>query len=130
MLRLVYPFWQQLSFHQNQSNIIQELNIFNTSIMSLKSNAKLFMWCFFTTFCNQATVIEPQMVVDFVGEKAIYYTEKLEEIIHSAKAEETQVYIICITGVFRTGKSFFLSLFKTYLDYICVVNIIAILTKK
>ena len=77
----------------------------------------------FTIFYNQASLTEPKMVVDFEGENAIYKTQTLEDLIYAAEAEDTQVYIISITGVFRTGKSFFLSLFKTYLDYICEVNI-------
>ena len=80
------------------------------------------MQCLFTTFYNQALLSEPQMVIEFDGEQPIYKTQTLEKLIYNAGAEESQVYIISITGVFRTGKSFFLSLFKTYLDYICEVH--------
>ena len=83
----------------------------------------------FTTFYNQASLTKLQLVVDFDGEKPIYMTQTLEDLIYAAEAEDTQVYIISITGVFRTGKSFFLCLFKTYLDYICVVIIMSIISK-
>ena len=69
------------------------------------------------------------MVVNFDGENAIYKTKTLEDLICAAEAEDTQVYIISITGVYRTGKSFFLSLFKTYLDYVCEVNITIVTNK-
>ena len=62
------------------------------------------------------------MIVDFENGNDMYKYEELEKLICGAEAKEGKVFVVSVTGEFRTGKSFFLGLLKTYLDYVFEVS--------
>ncbi|XP_067943103.1 atlastin-3-like [Watersipora subatra] len=60
---------------------------------------------------------KPQKVVTLDGDKLNCVTTSLENLVKEAPAKEkTKVFVIGISGAHRLGKTFFLNLFKTYLD--------------
>ena len=62
------------------------------------------------------------MIVDLEKSEVKYKYEELEKLINFADAKEVKVFVVGVTGVFRSGKSFFLGLLKTYLDHVTVVS--------
>ena len=63
----------------------------------------------------------PQLVVKLEGGTPTFENGVLRDVITSSRVEETQVYVVRITGVFRSGKSFLLNLMQTFLDHLCQV---------
>ena len=70
--------------------------------------------------CRATTAFKPVQVLDFDGEHPIFRTDALEELV--AGVNENEVFVIGITGAYRTGKSFLLNILKCYLDYIVQVS--------
>lgn len=56
------------------------------------------------------------------ADNATFFVQQLADILKNGDAENLPVYIVSITGVFRSGKSFAVNLMKTYLDYYIKVN--------
>ena len=44
---------------------------------------------------------EPEVIVEFDGETPVFKTEVLKNLITRSGDEDTDVFVICITGVFR-----------------------------
>ena len=61
-------------------------------------------------------------VVTFNKGRLKLSSDVLKEMIINAEAMEEEVFIIGITGIYRSGKSFLLNLFQIYLEYFFKVN--------
>ena len=66
---------------------------------------------------------KPELIATFDDGRPKLRVHVLEDMIKKAKAKDKQVVVISITGVFRSGKSFFLNLLETYLEYSSKVDI-------
>jgi len=68
---------------------------------------------------------EPSLLIRFPnnedigeGDIPIFYVEEVEALINADDAiREKKFFLVSITGVYRSGKSFLLNLMQTYLDY-------------
>ncbi|KAF6034850.1 ATL3 [Bugula neritina] len=68
---------------------------------------------------------EPSLLIRFPnnedigeGDIPIFYVEEVEALIKADDAiREKKFFLVSITGVYRSGKSFLLNLMQTYLDY-------------
>ena len=47
----------------------------------------------------------------------------VKEMIEECNLDDKPVYVVAITGEYRSGKSFLLSLLKTYIDYYAEVKL-------
>ena len=65
----------------------------------------------------------PVCVVDFDRTKPVFKMEKLKELLEDVLPN--QVFVIGISGAYRTGKSFLLNYLKWYLDYWVQVSLIS-----
>ena len=65
---------------------------------------------------------EPQQIIQFQGETPEFKTDVLKEIIIKGGAEDSEVFVIAVTGVLRCGKSFLINLLETYFDYYAKVS--------
>ena len=78
----------------------------------------MFIIAAFNLFKQIRTVrTEPKQVIQFEGETPEFNTEVLKEIIIQGGAEDSEVFVIAVTGVQRCGKSFLINLLETYFDY-------------
>ena len=62
-------------------------------------------------------------VIEFKNEQPCYAGSALKKMIDKAKAMDKEVFVICITGVSRSGKSFLLNLLQIYLEHYSKVNV-------
>lgn len=62
-------------------------------------------------------------VIELKGENAEYHADVLKKMIDEANIRDKEVYVIAISGVYRSGKSFFLNLLNTYMDYYSKVGL-------
>ena len=69
----------------------------------------------------------PQPVIKLDGNSADYQSKLLQQMIVEAGIEYKDVYVIAISGVYRSGKTFFLNLLHTYIDYYIKVKITLII---
>ena len=60
---------------------------------------------------------EPKQIIQFDGETPEFNKDVLEEISIQGGAEDSEVFVIAVTGVKRCGKSFLINLLETYFDY-------------
>jgi len=52
------------------------------------------------------------------GDPPIFQVQELESLINADEAiKKKKFFLVSITGVYRSGKSFLLNLMQTYLDY-------------
>jgi len=59
------------------------------------------------------------------GDLPIFQIQEVEALINADDAiREKKFFLVSITGVYRSGKSFLLNLMQTYLDYYQKVSII------
>ncbi|XP_067951802.1 atlastin-2-like, partial [Watersipora subatra] len=59
-----------------------------------------------------------QLVIKLEGDRPSYDLEAFEKMLRGGYiTEDAKVFLICISGTYRSGKSFLLNLMKTYLDY-------------
>jgi len=57
------------------------------------------------------------------GDPPIFYVEEVEKLINANEAiREKKFFLVSITGVYRSGKSFLLNLMQTYLNYLQKVS--------
>ena len=70
---------------------------------------------------------KPELIInipsDIDKEHPTFDTKAFNSIIKKGKAEDLPVFVVSITGVLRSGKSFLLNLMKIYLDYYIKVTI-------
>ena len=59
----------------------------------------------------------PQPVIQLSGDKPKFEIDVLQRMIDEAKVNHKDVYVIAISGVYRSGKTFLLNLLYTYLEY-------------
>ena len=71
--------------------------------------------------CSAFRTLHPVRILDFDGCQPIFESDKLAELL--AGVTDTNVFVISITGAYRTGKSFLLNLLKCYLDYFTQVSL-------
>ena len=67
----------------------------------------------------------PRQIIEFENGVPKFKNQVLKEIIEEAEAEDTQVFVIAVTGTARCGKSFLINVLQTYLDYyakVCVIS--------
>ena len=69
-----------------------------------------------------STFKQRKAVAVFNNEQLVLIGGVLREMIVDAGATEKEVFIIGITGVYRSGKSFFLNLLHIFLEYYSKVN--------
>ena len=69
----------------------------------------------------------PQPVIKLDGDSAVYQPKLLQQMIVKAGIQHKDVYVIAISGVYRSGKTFFLNLLHTYIDYYIKVKITLII---
>jgi len=63
------------------------------------------------------------------GDIPIFRVQELEALINADEAiREKKFFLVSITGVYRSGKSFLLNLMQTYLDYYQKVSITVFLS--
>jgi len=68
---------------------------------------------------------EPSLLIRFPnnedigeGDLPIFQIQEVERLINADEAiKEKKFFLVSITGVYRSGKSFLLNLMQTYLDY-------------
>ena len=67
---------------------------------------------------------------DIDKERPQFDLPAFDSVIQQADAEDRPVFVVSITGVLRSGKSFILNLMKIYLDYYENVSQVIILFKQ
>ena len=64
---------------------------------------------------------KPEMIVNIPyksdSKRPTFNINVFDNIIRGGKVEDLPVFIVCIKGVLRSGKSFLLNLMKIFLDY-------------
>ena len=61
-------------------------------------------------------------MIELVGEERQFKIDILQQMIEEAGIKHKNVYVIAVSGVYRSGKSFFLNLLYTYLEYLSQVT--------
>jgi len=65
------------------------------------------------------------------GDPPIFHVEEVERLINANVAfREKKFFLVSITGVYRSGKSFLLNLMQTYLDHYQGVSITVFVSRK
>ena len=68
----------------------------------------------------------PTVIIEIEKDTATFKSDILKSIIQRGDAANKQVFIVCLTGIPKSGKSFLLSHMQTYLDYYdkvwCLMN--------
>ena len=71
--------------------------------------------------CREMATSDPVHVLDFDRGHPIFDTDALENLLEGSTKNE--VFVIGITGLYRTGKSFLMNILKCYLDHIVQVSL-------
>ena len=61
-------------------------------------------------------------MIELRGGTPTYQVDALKSMIKKADLDFKNVYVIAISGVYRSGKSFLLNLLYTYIEYYIKVN--------
>ena len=61
-------------------------------------------------------------MIELDGGEPKFKIDILQQMIEEAGIKHKNVYVIAVSGVYRSGKSFFLNLLYTYLEYLSQVT--------
>ena len=73
-------------------------------------------------FQERSIIIVPEIIVNFEENSPVFKPDVLKELIVNSDSEFRDVFVICITGTFRSGKSFLISLLETYFTFYAKVS--------